>query len=147
MAVLTVETTSPGFKNLFAYCENNPIIMEDSTGQAGIVIFGVFVGADVLFDWAGLTISVIDLVHNRTDPLAYAGVACDIIDMFFPGCYTGEAVNVVKYSVRYGPDFVMAFISKFGNDAALAVKHGDEVIEGATKIADLSKTALKHPLN
>jgi len=43
VAVLTVETTSPGFKNLFAYCENNPIIMEDSTGQAGVVIFGVFV--------------------------------------------------------------------------------------------------------
>ena len=30
VAVLTVETTSPGFKNLFAYCENNPVIFENS---------------------------------------------------------------------------------------------------------------------
>ncbi len=107
-----------------------------------------FIGADVLFDWAGLAISVIDLSHNLTDPLAYAGVACDVIDIFFPGCYTGEIVNTVKYSVRYGPDFVMVFISKFGDDAtAMAVKHSDEVLKGGTKIADLSKTALKHPLN
>ena len=42
---ITEATISTGFKNLFAYCENNPIILNDSIGQAAIVIFGVAVGA------------------------------------------------------------------------------------------------------
>jgi len=50
--------------------------------------------------------------------------------------------------VRHGSDIVVWFARKFGDDvAAMAVKHSDEVLKGGTKIADLSKTALKHPLN
>lgn len=42
---------------------------------------------------------------------------------------------MVKYIVRYGLDFAIAFATKFGDDvAAMAVKHGDEVIEGSTNV-------------
>ena len=133
MSVLTVETTSTGFKNLYAYCENNPIILNDSTGQAAIVIFGVAVGADVIIDWAGLMLSVYDVANNPTDPLAYIGLGFDIVDIFVVGSYAGDAVNVVKYSVRAGSDIAADLAVKYGDDAAeLVVKNADEVVEAGT---------------
>lgn len=56
--------------------------------------------------------------------------------MLFRGSYSGEVVNAVKYSVRYGPDVVLWAVRKFSDDAAaMAVKHSDEAMYlGATSL-------------
>lgn len=62
--------------------------MEDSTGQIGITIAGVYIGADLLFDLFGLAVSIIDLAYNPTDPLAYAGVFLILLM-----CFSGDLIR------------------------------------------------------
>lgn len=70
-------------KNLCAYCDNNPIIRNDTSREFW----------DTFFDIASLVASVVDVVCNPTDPMAWAGLDTDVICTITP-CLTGGGAVV-----------------------------------------------------
>ena len=75
-------------KNLFAYCDNNPISRVDVSGAVW----------ETIFDIASLCLSVADVATNPDDAWAWIGLAADVIDLvpFVTGM--GEVVRVAKVS-------------------------------------------------
>ncbi len=73
-------------KNLYAYCNNNPILFVDDTGEI----------AETIFDIVSLGGSMIQVAANPADPWAWASLAGDVVDMIpiVTGC--GEAVKAIK---------------------------------------------------
>ena len=69
-------------KNLFAYCDNNPVVRYDTGGHFW----------DTLFDVVSLVISVVDVVNNPTDTMAWVGLAADVVSLILPGVTGGSAV-------------------------------------------------------
>ena len=51
-------------KNLYSYCDNNPVMRRDDGGQFW----------DTVFDVVSLVFSVADVVANPVDPWAWAGL-------------------------------------------------------------------------
>ncbi len=137
-ALLMTATTSIGCKNLFNYCENNPVNGKDSSGAV----------IETPFDLVTLGISIVDVCVNPTDPWAWLGLIGDAVDLVPCVTGVGEAVKGAKYAVRYGDEAGAAMADFFrwlgksdkANDAS-------KVVKGSFEIANLSKSALKHPLN
>ena len=69
-------------KNLYAYCDNNPVMRVDGGGAFW----------DTLFDVVSLVVSVIDVVQNPSDPMAWVGLAADVVSLAVPGLTGGGAV-------------------------------------------------------
>ena len=69
-------------KNLYAYCDNNPVMRIDRGGEFW----------DTIFDVVSLVVSVVDVVKNPTDPMAWAGLAADTISLVVPGLTGGGSV-------------------------------------------------------
>jgi len=84
--ILTATPTSLTDKNLFAYCDNNPIMRIDQGGQFW----------DIFFDVGSLACSIYDVCKNPSDGWAWAGLAGDVVDLvpFVTG--VGETVKVSK---------------------------------------------------
>ena len=80
--VLTASPLSLTDKNLYAYCDNNPVVRIDSDGEFW----------DTLFDVVSLVVSVVDVITNPTDPMAWAGLAADTISLVVPGLTGGGSV-------------------------------------------------------
>ena len=77
--------------NMFAYCNNNPVVRQDSTGTA----------FETVFDIASLAFSVADVIANPTNPWAWAGLVGDVIDVAVPFLTgVGEATKAVGTTVR-----------------------------------------------
>ncbi len=73
--------------NGYSYCSNNPARRKD--------IGGAFF-FDIIFDVASLVVSVIDVATNPTDPMAWVGLAGDVVDLI-PGITgVGETVRAVN---------------------------------------------------
>ena len=72
---------------MFAYCANNPVIYQDSTGTA----------IETVFDIISLGASIVDVAVNPWDPWAWLGLLGDIADVAIP-CVggLGEAVDALK---------------------------------------------------
>ena len=77
-------------KNLFAYCDNNPVHRVDTTG---------FVW-ETVFDVASLCMSLAEVVANPADPFNWIGLAGDVVDLvpFVTG--VGEVTRAVKLSTK-----------------------------------------------
>ena len=58
-------------KNLFAYCDNNPIVRRDSSGYIW----------ETVLDIVSLAASLGEVVKSPTDPWAWGGLAGDTIDL------------------------------------------------------------------
>ncbi len=72
--------------NTFAYCGNNPINRTDADGEFW----------DIVFDVISLGFSVADVVQNPSDPMAWAGLAGDVVDVVVPFVSgVGEATKAV----------------------------------------------------
>ena len=69
-------------KNLFAYCDNNPVVRYDTGGEFW----------DTLFDVVSLVTSVVDVIKNPSDPMAWVGLAADVVSLALPGVTGGSAV-------------------------------------------------------
>ena len=61
-------------KNLYAYCDNNPVMRVDNGGEFW----------DTVFDVISLCVSVVDVVKNPDDPWAWAGLAADVVSLVVP---------------------------------------------------------------
>ena len=75
-------------KNLFAYCDNNPVHRIDASGYAW----------ETIFDVASLCLSMAEVAVNPADAWAWIGLAADFVDLvpFVTGL--GEVVRAVKVS-------------------------------------------------
>lgn len=74
-------------KNLYAYCDNNPVNRRDSGGYLW----------ETVLDIISLGFSIYDVVSNPSDPLAWLGLAGDIIDVAVPFVAgVGEIVRACK---------------------------------------------------
>ena len=75
-------------KNLFAYCDNNPVVRVDVSGYAW----------ETVFDIASLCLSMAEVAVNPADAWAWIGLAADFVDLvpFVTGL--GEVVRAVKVS-------------------------------------------------
>lgn len=69
-------------KNLFAYCDNNPIMRKDDGGAFW----------DVFLDVVSLVSSVAEVIANPTSPSAWIGLAADVVCTVVPGLTGGGAV-------------------------------------------------------
>lgn len=71
-------------KNLYTYCDNNPVVRTDTGGDVW----------ETVFDVISLGLSVADVVANPVNPWAWAGLAGDVIDVAVP--FVGGVGEVVK---------------------------------------------------
>ncbi len=122
MDVLTVETTAVNCKNLFSYCENNPVIARDSTGAFW----------DTLFDVVSLAVSVVDVFRNPVNMQSLLGLAGDVIDLcpFVSG--VGEAIKGSRFLKRFGKAKDATKAADNALDASKATTKLDNVVEVGT---------------
>ena len=69
-------------KNLYAYCDNNPVMRVDNGGEFW----------DTVFDVVSLCFSVVDVIKNPDDPWAWAGLAADVVSLAVPFATGGGLV-------------------------------------------------------
>ncbi len=73
--------------NMFAYCQNNPVIYKDTTGNA----------IETVWDVISLGISIAEVAANPADFWAWAGLAGDIADVLVPCAGgLGEIIRSLK---------------------------------------------------
>ena len=73
-------------KNLYVYCDNNPVVRRDLQGYFG----------ETLFDIVSLGASVVEVCVNPGDPWNWAGLIGDAIDLIPFVTGAGEATRAVK---------------------------------------------------
>lgn len=73
-------------KNLYAYCDNNPVTRTDDGGAFW----------DTVFDVVSLCFSVAEVVANPSDPWAWAGLVGDAVDLIPFVTGVGEVTRAVK---------------------------------------------------
>ena len=77
-------------KNLYAYCDNNPVVRIDRGGQFW----------ETIFDVISLGASIVEVCITPTDPWAWAGLAGDAIDLIPFATGVGEVTRAVKTTVK-----------------------------------------------
>ena len=77
---------------MFAYCGNNPIIRRDASGYAFQTIFDVIT----------LGFSIAEVVVNPFDPMAWIGLAGDVVDIIPFVTGVGEAVRGLRFVDKAG---------------------------------------------
>ncbi|MBQ4560127.1 MAG: RHS repeat-associated core domain-containing protein [Tyzzerella sp.] len=90
IVVLTATPMGLTDKNLYAYCDNNPIVRVDRSGQFW----------ESAFDVISLGASIVEVCVNPTDIWAWAGLVGDAVDLvpFVTG--VGEVTRTVKTTVK-----------------------------------------------
>ena len=84
--VLTVSPMAVTDKNLYAYCDNNPIIRIDRGGQVW----------ETVFDVISLGASIVDVCINPSDPWAWAGMVGDVVDLIPFVAGVGEVTRAIN---------------------------------------------------
>ena len=79
-------------KNLYAYCDNNPVMRRDDGGQFW----------DTVFDVVSLAFSVADVIANPADPWAWAGLVGDAVDLIPFVSGLGEATDLMRVANSAG---------------------------------------------
>ena len=94
-------------KNLFAYCDNNPVMRVDVGGEFW----------DTIFDVVSLVASIVDVVSSPSDPMAWAGLGTDVVCLVTPGLTGG---GTLVRAASKADDVV---------DAVRAVDRVDDVVD------------------
>ena len=108
-------------KNLYAYCDNNPVMRRDDGGMFW----------DTVFDVVSLVCSVVDVIKNPDDPWAWAGLAADVVSLAVPFATGGG--TIVKAASKV--DDVV--------DVARSVDKAADVLDTATDIGKATGKAKK----
>ncbi len=120
----TTDETGLLSTNMFAYCENNPVIGVDYSGD----IF------ETIFDVITLGASVVEVIDNPSDPWAWGGLLGDAIDLIPFVCGVGESVRGIKTTKK--------IVDESKNIVKTTVKSSTKQIEKRTfreLIADINK--------
>ena len=72
-------------KNLYAYCDNNPVTRTDDGGMFW----------DTVFDVVSLAFSIVEVVATPTNPMSWVGLAGDVLDLIPFVSGVGEVARVV----------------------------------------------------
>ena len=99
--------------NMFAYCNNNPVVHKDSQGTA----------VETVWDLISLGVSIAEVCVNPGDVWAWIGLAGDVVDVIVP-CVggIGETVRAAK-SLSKATDVVeIAKAADFTEDAVDIIK-------------------------
>lgn len=102
-------------KNLYAYCDNNPVMRIDRGGEFW----------DTIFDVVSLVVSVVDVVKNPTDPMAWAGLAADAVCLVTPGLTGGG--TIVKATSKADDIIDVVQTTKKVDKVSEVVKHTDKI--------------------
>ena len=105
-------------KNLYAYCDNNPVMRVDNGGEFW----------DTVFDVVSLCFSVVDVIKHPDDPWAWVGLAADVVSLAIPFATGGG--TVVKA------------VSK-ADDVVDLAKNADRAIDAIDTVSDIGKAAGK----
>ena len=89
-AVITATPASLTDKNLYAYCDNNPVMRVDGGGQFW----------DTFFDIFSLGFSVVEVCVNPADVWAWVGLAGDLIDLIPFVSGVGETTKALKVTSK-----------------------------------------------
>ena len=86
--------TGQGFagNNMFVYCGNNPIIRRDTAGYA----------FETIFDVITLGLSIAEVAANPYDPMAWIGLAGDLVDIIPFVTGVGETVRGLRFIDKAG---------------------------------------------
>lgn len=104
IGVVTASEMSVTDKNLYAYCDNNPVSRVDVDGEYW----------ETAFDIVSLTASALEVVVNPTDIWAWGGLAGDILDVALPFVGgIGEATKAAK---------VVSNVAKVADNTADTIK-------------------------
>ena len=134
-AVLTASPDSLYDKNLFAYCDNNPVTRVDSEGEFW----------DTLLDIVSVVVSVVDVVTNPTDATAWASLGADIVSLAVPGFTGGGAIVKAVTKADDVADAVKTVKTvKKVSKAADAGKAAKKVVKAADKASVAKNTAKVH---
>ena len=98
-------------KNLYAYCDNNPVTRTDDGGAFW----------ETVFDVVSLAFSVVDVVANPTDPRAWISLAGDAVDLIPFVTGVGEVTRAVTTVTRLAETAVL--VSDISNMASEAVDY------------------------
>ena len=112
-------------KNLYAYCDNNPVMRVDNGGEFW----------DVVLDVISLCASVADVVTNPDDPWAWVGLGADVVSLVVPFA-TGGGLLV---DVLTKTDDVVD-LAKATNRSLGAVDTMSDIGKTTQNIAEISTT-------
>jgi RHS repeat-associated protein len=115
VSVLSVSPMDLTDKNLFAYCDNNPVTRKDSTGAVW----------ETVFDVVSLGASIAEVCINPADPWAWAGLVGDTVDLIPFVTGVGEITRAVKTVNKVADTVQIAKAVDFTEDAADLVKSLD----------------------
>lgn len=90
-------------KNLYAYCDNNPVIREDSCGKFW----------ETAFDVISLGTSIMEVAQNPKDMWAWASLAGDALDLIPVVTGAGEIIRSFK---------TVNVVSEIADDAVDTIK-------------------------
>ena len=93
-SLLSVSPYGISDKNLYTYCDNNPIMRTDKGGTAW----------ETVFDIISLGLSIGDVMENYDDPMAWVGLVGDAIDLIPFVTGVGETARVVNTGRKIADD-------------------------------------------
>lgn len=106
-------------KNLFTYCNNNPIARKDLSGSFW----------DTIFDVISLGASIVEVIFNPGDPTAWIGLAGDVVDLIPGVTGVGEIARTMRVADK------AIDVTDNISDAARIIRKADnapEAIKSAT---------------
>ena len=123
--VITASPDQLTDKNLFAYCDNNPIMRTDGDGEFW----------ETVFDVISLAVSVAEVIQDPTDVMAWVGLAADVASLAIPGVTGGGTVVRAISKTDDVVDAVKA-VNKVDDaiDASAAVQKGWKVGDDITSL-------------
>ena len=114
-------------KNLFAYCDNNPVMRKDDGGMFW----------DTVFDVVSLAFSVAEVVVNPADPWAWAGMIGDVVDLIPFVSGVGEVTKAISTSKKLA-EAAMETADNV-HDAKKLVENGYETVKASTRSGAVRK--------
>ena len=118
-------------KNLYAYCDNNPIVRRDESGAIW----------ETVFDVVSLGFSIAEVATNPYDVGAWVGLVGDAIDLIPIVTGIGETVRGVRLVDKTGNTFEIAKAVDFTDDAKKTINSLDNV-NGFTKSTTTAGTKI-----
>ncbi len=125
--VLTIDLSSLKEKNLYSYCNNNPVMYKDVTGTI----------ADTALDIVFIAGDIASIIANPTNVVGYVELAADIVGLAVPGLTGGGKI-------------VRAVINS--SDLLKASKVADRIVDSqkaikATRDIGKAKHSAYNPIN
>lgn len=109
-------------KNLFAYCDNNPVVREDNGGYAW----------ETVFDVVSLGFSIAEVAANPYDVGAWIGLVGDAVDLIPFVTGVGEVTRGLRFVDKAGNTLEIAKAVDFTDDARATINKLDN-LNGFTK--------------